>query len=89
MARAKWREAYLDYLYTPEGQEIAAKNFYRPTDPKVAAAHAKDFPQVATFTIDDVFGGWNKAQTTHFADGGLLRPDLQAEQLSSPDRGLS
>ncbi len=65
-------QAYLDYLYTPEGQEIAAKNFYRPTDPKVAAAHAKDFPQVKTFTIDDQFGGWQKAQTEHFADGGIF-----------------
>jgi sulfate/thiosulfate transport system substrate-binding protein len=65
-------QAYLEYLYTPEGQEIAAKNFYRPTDPKIAAAHAKDFPQVTTFTIDEQFGGWQKAQTTHFADGGLF-----------------
>ncbi|HNB25425.1 MAG TPA: sulfate ABC transporter substrate-binding protein [Alphaproteobacteria bacterium] len=65
-------EAYLNYLYTPEGQEIAARNFYRPTDPKVAAEHAKDFPQIATFTVDDVFGGWKKAQATHFADGGIF-----------------
>jgi sulfate transport system substrate-binding protein len=65
-------EEYLRYLYTPEGQEIAAKNFYRPTDPKVAAAHAKDFPQVTTFTIDEQFGGWHKAQATHFADGGFF-----------------
>jgi len=65
-------QAYLDYLYTPEGQEIAARNYYRPTDAKVAAEHAKDFPQVPTFTIDDVFGGWQKAQTTHFADGGIF-----------------
>jgi sulfate/thiosulfate-binding protein len=65
-------QAYLEYLYTPEGQELVAKHFYRPTDPKVAAAHAKDFPQVTTFTIDEVFGGWKTAQTTHFADGGLF-----------------
>ncbi|HWA49616.1 MAG TPA: sulfate ABC transporter substrate-binding protein [Dongiaceae bacterium] len=65
-------QAYLEYLYTPEGQEIAAKNFYRPTDPQVAAEHAKDFPQVATFTIDEQFGGWQKAQKEHFADGGVF-----------------
>ncbi len=65
-------QAYLEYLYTSEGQELVAKHFYRPTDPKVAAAHAEDFPQVATFTIDEVFGGWKKAQTTHFADGGIF-----------------
>ena len=65
-------QAYLEYLYTPEGQEIAARNFYRPTDPKVAAASAKQFPKLALFTIEDVFGGWTKAQKTHFADGGVF-----------------
>jgi sulfate transport system substrate-binding protein len=65
-------QAYLEYLYTPEGQEIAARNFYRPTDAKVAAAYAKQFPKVNLFTIDDVFGGWAKAQKTHFADGGVF-----------------
>lgn len=64
--------AYLDYLYTPEGQEIAAKNFYRPIDPKVAAKYAKQFPAVKLFTIDQLFGGWTKAQKTHFADGGVF-----------------
>lgn len=68
----KVAEAYLNYLYTPEGQEIAAKNFYRPTDPKVAAAHEKDFPKVNLITIDDVFGGWTKAQPEHFGDGGTF-----------------
>ncbi len=68
----KQAEAYLQYLYSPEGQEIAAKNFYRATDPKVAAAHEKDFPKVATFTIDDVFGGWKAAQEKHFNDGGIF-----------------
>jgi sulfate/thiosulfate transport system substrate-binding protein len=68
----KQAEAYLQYLYSPEGQEIAAKNFYRATDPKVAAAHEKDFPKVATFTIDDVFGGWKAAQDKHFNDGGIF-----------------
>ncbi len=64
--------AYLEYLYSAEGQEIAAKNFYRPTDPAVAAKYAKNFPKVNLFTIDDVFGGWAKAQKDHFADGGVF-----------------
>lgn len=68
----KVAEAYLSYLYTPEGQEIAAKNFYRPRDEKVAAKHAKDFPKLNLFTIDTVFGGWQKAQKEHFADGGIF-----------------
>jgi sulfate transport system substrate-binding protein len=65
-------QAYLDHLYTPEGQDIAARNFYRPTDPKVAAAYARQFPAIKLFTIDEVFGGWTKAQKTHFADGGVF-----------------
>jgi sulfate/thiosulfate transport system substrate-binding protein len=65
-------EAYLEYLYSPEGQEIAARNFYRPIDPAVAAKYAKNFPALTLFTIDDTFGGWAKAQKTHFADGGLF-----------------
>ena len=64
--------AYLQYLYTPEGQEIAARNFYRPTDAKVAAKYDKQFTQVSLFTIDEVFGGWAKAQKAHFADGGVF-----------------
>ena len=64
--------AYLEYLYSPEGQDIAARNFYRPTDATVAAKYAKNFPKIALFTIDDVFGGWAKAQKTHFADGGVF-----------------
>jgi len=64
--------AYLEYLYSPEGQEIAARNFYRPTDPAVAAKYAKVFPKIALFDIDDVFGGWTRAQKVHFADGGLF-----------------
>ena len=64
--------AYLEYLYSPEGQEIAARNFYRPIDEKVAAKYAKNFPKVNLFTIDEVFGGWAKAQKTHFADGGVF-----------------
>ena len=65
-------QAYLDHLYTPEGQEIAARNFYRPIDPKVAAAHVKRFPKLNLFTIDEVFGGWTQAQKTHFNDGGVF-----------------
>jgi len=62
--------AYLEYLYSPEGQEIAAKNYYRPRDAKVAAKYAKQFAKVKLITIDEVFGGWDKAQKAHFADGG-------------------
>ncbi|MFO0122663.1 MAG: sulfate ABC transporter substrate-binding protein [Inhella sp.] len=66
-------QAYLEYLYTPEGQELAAQNYYRPRDPQVAARHAKTFNlKVNLFTIDDVFGGWTKAQTTHFNDGAVF-----------------
>ena len=65
-------QAYLEYLYSPEGQDIAARNFYRPTDPAVAAKYAKNFPKLTLFTIDDTFGGWAKAQKTHFADGGVF-----------------
>jgi sulfate/thiosulfate-binding protein len=68
----KVAQAYLDYLYGEEGQEIAGKNYYRPTDPKVAAKYASQFPNVKLFKIDDVFGGWQKAQKTHFADGGVF-----------------
>lgn len=66
----KVAEAYLQYLYSPEGQEIAARNYYRPTDKTVAAKHAKQFAKVNLITIDEVFGGWQKAQKTHFEDGG-------------------
>lgn len=65
-------DAYLKYLYSPEGQTIAAKNYYRPRDPAVAARFAKEFPQLKLFTIDDVFGGWTKAQQVHFATGGVF-----------------
>jgi len=65
-------EAYLQFLYTPEGQEIAAKNHYRPRDEKVAAKYAATFAKVELFTIDQAFGGWQNAQKTHFADGGTF-----------------
>jgi sulfate transport system substrate-binding protein len=63
-------EAYLRYLYSPEGQELAARNFYRPRDPAVAAKHAAEFPKLTLVTVADTFGGWTKAQAAHFADGG-------------------
>ena len=65
-------KAYLEFLYTPEGQEIAARNYYRPRNPQIAAKYAQQFPQVQLFTIDQVFGGWTKAQKEHFADGGTF-----------------
>ena len=65
-------EAYLQFLYTPEGQEIAAKNHYRPRDEKTAAKYAGTFAKVELFTIDQAFGGWQNAQKTHFNDGGTF-----------------
>ncbi len=64
--------AYLNLLYGKQGQEIASKHYYRPRDPDVAKRYEKAFPQVALFTIDDVFGGWRTAQKKHFADKGLF-----------------
>jgi len=68
----KVAEAYLDYLYSPEGQKIAGQNFYRPRDPAIAAQYAGQFAKVDLFTIDELFGGWQKAQKIHFADGGVF-----------------
>ncbi|MCA1451953.1 sulfate ABC transporter substrate-binding protein [Bradyrhizobium sp. BRP22] len=65
-------EAYLKYWYTREGQEIAARNSYRPRDPEIAKEYEKSFAKVELFTIDDVFGGWAKAQKEHFAEGGIF-----------------
>jgi sulfate transport system substrate-binding protein len=65
-------QAYLNYLYTPEGQEIAAKHYYRPRLESVAQKYAEAFPKVTLFTIDEVFGGWQNAQKTHFNDGGTF-----------------
>jgi sulfate transport system substrate-binding protein len=67
----KQAEAYLQYLYSDEGQEIAARHHLRPRSPKVLAKYAKDFPKVETFTVDEVFGSWAKAQKEHFDDGGV------------------
>lgn len=68
----KIAEAYLGYLYSRKGQEIAAKHFYRPGDPEVAARYASRFPAVTLFTIEEVFGGWDLAQKAHFDDGGVF-----------------
>jgi len=64
-------KAYLEYLYSKEGQTIAAKNFYRPRNAEIAAQYAKNFPKIKLITIDD-FGGWSKAQPEHFGDGGIF-----------------
>src|ERR1039457_6651954 len=64
--------AYLNYLYSDEGQEIAAKNFYRPRNEAIAAKYAANFSQLKLVTVDQEFGGWAKAQQTHFADGGVF-----------------
>jgi len=63
---------YLTHLYSKEGQEIVAKNFYRPTDPEVAAKYAKQFPKIELVTIDKDFGGWNATQKKHFSDDGIF-----------------
>jgi sulfate transport system substrate-binding protein len=63
-------EAYLQYLYTDEGQDIAGKNFYRPISAKAQAKYSKQLPKILLFTIEQAFGGWEKADKDHFADGG-------------------
>ena len=65
-------KAYLEYLYSPEGQEIAAKEFYRPRLEAVAQKYADKFPKLGLFTVDELFGGWQKAQKTHFGDAGTF-----------------
>jgi sulfate/thiosulfate transport system substrate-binding protein len=73
-------QAYLEYLYSPEGQEIAARNFYRPRLAEVAARYASQFATLQLFTIDEVFGGWQKAQKTHFAENGVFDQIYQPEK---------
>jgi sulfate/thiosulfate-binding protein len=73
-------QAYLEYLYSDEGQDIAGKHYYRPFDPQALSKYAAQFPQVSLFTIDEVFGGWQKAQKIHFADGGVF------DQIFQPTR---
>ena len=65
-------EAYLKYWYTKDGQEIAARNSYRPRDPEIAKKYEASFPKLELFTIDQAFGGWTKAQKDHFAEGGIF-----------------
>ena len=72
-------EAFLNYLYTPEAQDIEARNFYRPRDPAILAKYKSQFPTLPMVTIDD-FGGWSKAQATHFADGGIF------DQITQPGK---
>jgi sulfate/thiosulfate transport system substrate-binding protein len=69
---AEVAKAYLEFLFTPEGQQIAARHHYRPRDPAVVARHASAFSPVELFTIDAVFGGWRQAQAEHFGDGGVF-----------------
>jgi sulfate transport system substrate-binding protein len=73
-------KAYLDFLYSPEGQEIAARNYYRPRSKEVAAKYDSQFPHLALFTVDEVFGGWQKAQKKHFEEGGTF------DQIYQPGR---
>jgi sulfate transport system substrate-binding protein len=76
----KVAEEYVNYLYSAEGQKIAAKNFYRPSDRKAVDAELlKPFADLKLFTVDDVFGGWQKTQKTHFADKGLFDEIYQAK----------
>jgi len=65
-------KAYLEFLYTPAGQEIVARNFFRPRDKTVAAKYASQFPHLPLLTIDSDFGGWKKAQSKFFGDGGVF-----------------
>ncbi len=76
----KVAEEYLKYLYSDEGQEIIAKNFYRPINPKIAAKYAAQYPKLNLITIDNTFGGWQKAQKDHFSDGGSF------DQLYVPNK---
>jgi sulfate transport system substrate-binding protein len=79
-------QAYLEFLYTAEGQDIVARNHFRPRDPGVLATYADRFPQVRLFTIDDVFGGWREAQTRHFNDGGIYDRIFVAESAAPSPR---
>jgi sulfate transport system substrate-binding protein len=72
--------AYLNYLYSDEGQEIAAKNFYRPRNAAITEKYAANFSQLKLVTVDQEFGGWAKAQKTHFADGGVFDQIFQPQK---------
>jgi len=73
-------QAYLEYLYSPEGQEIAAKHYYRPVDRKTAAKYAAQFPKVKLFTLGEIVGDWQQTNKVHFADGGIF------DQIYQPGR---
>lgn len=75
--RREVAEAYLTHLYSPEGQEIAAKNYYRPRDSEVAKKYQQQFPELKLLTVDKDFGGWQAAQKTHFANGGVFDEIIQ------------
>ena len=74
----KLAEAYLEYLYSPEAQQIAVKHHYRPSDPKIALEQAAHFPRLKLFTLEEVAGDWRSANRIHFADGGVF------DQLYAP-----
>ncbi|MBR7782155.1 sulfate ABC transporter substrate-binding protein [Undibacterium luofuense] len=76
----KVAQAYLQYLYTDEAQDLIAKHYYRPTTEKAAKKYAAQFPKLKLVTVDDTFGGWTTAQKTHFADGGLFDQIYQPGQ---------
>ena len=73
-------ESYLRFLYTPQAQEIEARHYYRPRDAKILAKYRSQFPDIALSTIDQEFGGWDKAQAVHFANGGVF------DQIYQPGR---
>ncbi len=75
----KLAQAYLDYLWSKEGQENAAQNYLRPRDAELLKKYASSFPLIKTFTVDEVFGGWSKASPTHFKDGGTFDQIYQSK----------
>jgi len=77
-------QGYLEYLYTDEGQDIGARNYFRPRSPTVATKYARRFAGMALFTVEQVFGGWEKAQTTHFADGGVFDQLYRPAEVARP-----
>ena len=85
----KEAEAYLKFLWSDEAQEISARHQLRPRSSAILAKYAKDFPKVATFTIDDYFGGWTKAQKEHFDDGGIFDRSSPRRRSSTGAPGLA
>jgi sulfate transport system substrate-binding protein len=78
--------AYLKYLYSSEGQDLIARHYYRPRSAAAKAKYAAQFPKIALFTIDKMFGGWGPAQRTHFADGGIFDQIYQPGKRSAATR---